>query len=131
MIRPGCEADIPRITDMVERLREAVGGPKRPCRIWTGQRLAFLIHSPDGFVRVSDGGFIAACMTQTIISPDWIANEEGWWASDRSFIPLFDQFEAWADERPNTLRKMSCATEPVRRFLERRGYRMAEMAMVK
>ncbi|CAM3090096.1 hypothetical protein PANO111632_02585 [Paracoccus nototheniae] len=116
---------------MVERLTGAVSGPQAVCRIWTGQRLAFLIHSPDGLVRLSQGGFIAASMTRTIISPDWIANEEGWWAEDRSFIPLFDCFERWADDRAATIRKMSCATATVRRFLERRGYRMAEMAMVR
>lgn len=131
MIRPATEADIPRVIDMVERLREAVNGPQKPCRVWTGQRLAFLISSPDGFVQVSDNGFIAACMMRTIISPDWIANEEGWWAEDRSGLRLLDRFEAWADEHGATLRKMSCASEAVRKILERRGYRLAEMAMVK
>lgn len=131
MIRPGCEADIPRITDMVERLREAVGGPQRPCRIWTGQRLAFLIHSPDGFVRVSDGGFIAGCMMQTVISPDPTAIEMGWYAEDRSGIRLLRAFESWAHERGATLIKMSANGGPAARILERAGYRACETAWVK
>ena len=130
LIRPAVEADIPRITDMVERLVEAVDGPQRVCRIRTGQTLAGLIASPDGFVAVSDHGFIAATITQTVISPEPCAVELGWWA-EREGLLLLRAFEEWADSKGATLKKMSCAGGAAQRMLERAGYRQAETAMVK
>lgn len=130
MIRPAVEADIPRITDMVERLVKAVGGPQKVCRIKTGQTLAGLIVSPDGFVAVSDHGFIAATITQTIISPDPVAVELGWWA-EREGLLLLRAFEDWAENKGATLKKMSCNGGTAQRMLERAGYRQAETAMVK
>lgn len=130
MIRPAVETDIVRIIDMVERLREAVGGPQKPCRIKTGQTIAGLIHSPDGAVWLSDGGFIAGCITQTIISPDPVAIELGWWASDRSGLALLRTFERWAHERGATLIKLTCNGGPAQTILERSGYRVAEIQMV-
>lgn len=130
MIRPAVEADIPRITNMVERLVEAVDGPQRVCRIRTGQTLAGLIASPDGFVAVSDHGFIAATITQTVISPDPVAVELGWWA-EREGRSLLQAFEKWADSKGAALKKMSCNGGAAQRMLERAGYRQAETAMVK
>lgn len=131
MIRPAVESDIVRIIDMVERLAEAVGGPQKPCRVKTGRTISGLIHSPDGAVWVSDGGFIAGCMTQTIISPDPVAIELGWWAGDRSGIRLLHRFEAWARERGATLIKMSANGGAAAKILERSGYRACETAWVK
>lgn len=131
MIRPAVEADIPAIVGMVERLAEAVNGPQRPCRVKTGQTIAGLIHSPDGAVWRSDGGFIAGCITQTIISPDPVAVETGWWASDRSGLALLRTFERWAHDRGATLIKMSCAGGAAQKILERSGYRVAEIQMVR
>lgn len=130
LIRWAVEADIPRITDMVERLVAAVDGPQRVCRIRTGQTLAGLIASPDGFVAVSDHGFIAATITQTIISPDPCAVELGWWA-ERDGLSLLRAFEEWADSKGATLKKMSCAGGAAKAILARQGYRAAEIAMVK
>ena len=130
MIRPAVEADIPRLIDWVERLVEAVEGPQRVCRIKTGQTLAGLIASPDGFVAVSDHGFIAATITQTVISPDPCAVELGWWA-ERDGLSLLKALEDWADSKGATLKKMSCAGGTAQRMLERAGYRQAETAMVK
>lgn len=130
MIRPAVEADIPRIVDMVERLVEAVDGPQRVCRIKTGQTLAGLIASPDGFVAVSDHGFIAACITQTIISPDPVSTELGWWAESGG-LSLLKAYEEWADSKGATLKKMSCAGGAAKAILARQGYRRAEEAWVK
>lgn len=130
MIRPAVEADIPRIADMVERLVAAVDGPQRVCRIRTGQTITALIASPDGFVAVSDHGFIAATITQTIISPDPVAAELGWWA-ERDGLLLLWAFEEWADSKGAVLKKMSCNGGAAQRMLERAGYRQAETAMVK
>lgn len=130
LIRPAGEADIPRIIDMVERLVQAVNGPQRVCRIKTGETLSGLIHSPDGLVMVSDHGFIAACITQTVISPDPIAMELGWFA-DRGGLALLRAFEEWADTKGATLKKMSCNGGAAQAILAGQGYRPAEEAWVK
>lgn len=109
---------------------EAVDGPQRVCRIRTGQTLAGLIHSPDGLVLVSDHGFIAATITQTVISPDPVAVELGWWAA-RGGLSLLRGFEAWADSKGAALKKMSCNGGAAKQMLERAGYRQAEFSMVK
>lgn len=130
MVRAATEGDIIKIVGMVERLVEAVDGPQKPCRIKTGQTLAGLIASPDGFVAVSDHGFIAACLTQTIISPEPVATELGWWA-ERDGLSLLWAFEEWADSKGATLKKMSCNGGLARAILARQGYRAAEEAWVK
>lgn len=130
-MRLATEADIPRTIDLVERLREAVGGPQRVCRIKTGETLAGLIHSPDGVVYVTEGGFIAGDIARTVISPDPVAVERGWYAEDRSGLSLLRTFETWADTKGATLKKFSCIDGPARRILERAGYRLSELAMVK
>lgn len=131
MIRLAVEADTPSIIDMVELLAAAVSGPQTPCRIKTGRTITGLIHSPDGAVWLSDGGFIAGCITQTIISPDPVAIELGWWASDRSGLALLRTFERWAHERGATLIKLTCNGGPAQAILERSGYRVAEIQMVR
>ena len=131
MIRLAVEADIPRIVDMVERLVDAVNGPQRVDRIKTGQAVAGLIHSPDGAVWVSMHGFIAAKLGRTIISPDLIAEECGWFAEDRTGLQLLRGFERWADEHGAALKRVSCNGGTAQRILERAGYRQAEVSMVK
>ena len=116
---------------MVERLREAVSGPQKPCRIRTGQTIAELIHSPDGAVWVSERGFLAAKLGRTIISPNLIAEECGWYAEDRSGMRLLNAFERWAESKGATLIRMSCNGGAAQQILERSGYRVAEIAMVK
>jgi hypothetical protein len=96
-----------------------------------GQTLAGLINSPQGAVFISDGGFIAGQIMQTVISPDPVACELGWLATDRSGLRLLWAFEAWAAEQGATLIKMSAAGGVAQRILERRGYTVAEVQMVK
>lgn len=131
LIRRATAADIPRIIDMIERLAAAVDGAQRVCRLRTGETVARLIASPSGFVMVSDGGFIAGEITSTIINPDPVALEWGWYADDRSGLRLMRSFEAWAQQRGATLVKMSCNGGAAQRILERAGYRLVEMTMVK
>lgn len=130
-IRSAQDADIPRIIDMVEALALSVNGPQEVCRIRTGETLSGLIHRPDGAVWISERGFIAGCITQTIISPDPVAVELGWWAEDRSGLRLLRTFEAWAQARGASLIKMSCNGGPAKQILERSGYRVAEIQMVR
>lgn len=131
LIRPATEADIPHIIDLVTRLAAAVSGPQAVCRIRTGETLAGLINGPDGCVWVSEHGFIAGQITQTVISPDPIAVELGWFAEDRSGLRLLNAFEAWAEGRGATLVKMSSNGGAAQRILERRGYRLAESSWVR
>lgn len=128
--RPATMRDISRLIDMVERLAASVRGPQRVCRIKTGETLSGLLSDPQGVVFVSDAGFIAGRIMQTIISPDPVAFELGWYAEDRSGIRLLDAFEVWARKKGATLIKMSCAGGVVQSILERRGYCVAEIQMV-
>ena len=129
--RLAVEADIPRVIDLVEKLADWVKGPQRVCRLRTGETLAGLLQDPRGVVLVTDCGFIAGCITQTVISPDPVAVELGWYAEDRSGLVLLRAFEAWASQQGASLIKLSCNGGAAQRILERAGYRAAETAMVK
>lgn len=129
--RLAVEADIPRIIDLVEKLADWVKGPQRVCRLKTGETLAGLLQDPRGVVLVTDRGFIAGCITQTVISPDPVAVELGWYAEDRSGLVLLRAFETWANQQGASLIKLSCNGGAAQRILERAGYRAAETAMVK
>lgn len=130
-IKPAQVSDIPSIIDLVERLAVWVDGPQRVCRLKTGETLAGLLQDPRGVVLVSKRGFIAGCITQTVINPDPVAVELGWYAEDRSGLVLLRGFEAWADQQGASLIKLSCNGGAAQRILERAGYRAAETAMVK
>ena len=123
--------DIPRVIDMIEALRAAVNGPLAVDRIKTGETLAGLLCDPGGLVPVSEHGFIAGRMGETIISRDRVAFELGWFASDNSGLQLLVAFERWAREQGAVLIQMSTNGGPAQRLLERRGYRAAETAMVR
>ncbi|WP_147296767.1 hypothetical protein [Paracoccus thiocyanatus] len=125
------EADIPRIIDMIERLAAAVDGPQRVDRLKTGETLAALIQDPGGIAFISARGFIAGCIAQTVINPDPVAIEMGWYAEDRSGLALLRAFEAWAHRQGATLIKLSCKGGAAQRILQRSGYRIAEIQMVK
>lgn len=116
---------------MTERLAASVDGPQRVCRITTGQTIARLIVSESGLVLVSDSGFISGEIGRTVINPDPVAWEHGWFAEDRSGLKLLDEFENWARGKGATLIKMSCNGGPAQKILARRGYRPAEIQMVK
>ena len=131
MIRRAVEADIPRIVDMIEALTEAVSGPQRVCRVQAGATVVGLMNDPQGVVLVSEGGFIAGRITQTPINPAPVAVEMGWYATDRSGLRLLRAFEAWAERMGATLVKMSCNGGRAQALLERAGYRVAEIAMVR
>lgn len=129
MIREATADDVLRIVGMVEALRLAVGGPVAVDRPWTARTVAGLLASPDGAVWVSDAGFIAGALTQTIISPAPLAQELGWYATDGTGLRLLRRFETWAQERGAVLIQLSTgATGP---DLTRLGYRPAEMAWVR
>ena len=130
-IRAATPADIPRIINMIEALTQAVNGPQAVDRLRAGETLAGLMQSDTGLVLVSDRGFIAGVIMQTVISPEPVAAELGWYAPDGSGQALLDAFEAWAVERGARLVKLSCAGGKVQALLERRGYRMAEVQMVR
>ncbi|MDZ7906342.1 MAG: hypothetical protein U5N55_11630 [Cypionkella sp.] len=133
LVRPAQPADIGRIVRMTMQLVKAVDGPQEvdPCH--TGAQLLRLIQSPQAGVWVSDGGFIAGEVVQTIISPEPVAVEHGWIATDRSGLRLLMAFEAWAATMGCAKIKMSTAAchGVAGELLRRRGYKAAEMAWVK
>ncbi|RWR09813.1 hypothetical protein [Paenirhodobacter populi] len=116
---------------MVERLAQSVSGPQMVDRIRTAETIASLMCSADGVVLVSGGGFIAGCIQPTIINPDPVAFELGWYAEDRSGLALIRSFEVWAHSRGAVLVKMSCRGGVAQKILQRRGYRLAEIQMVR
>lgn len=128
-VRLATAADVLRIVELVEDLREAVGGPVAVDRSWTARTIANLIASPDGAVWLSDGGFIAGSLQPTVISPSLIAMEHGWHAKDGSGLRLLRTFERWARDRGAILIQLS--TGPDGPDLTRLGYRRAELAWVK
>ena len=128
-VRLATAADVLPIVEMVEQLREAVGGPVVVDRSWTAQTIAGLIASPDGAVWRSKGGFIAGVLQPTVINPAPVAKELGWFASDRSGLGLLRAFEQWAAERGALLIQLS--TGPDGLDLSRLGYRVAERAWIK
>lgn len=129
MIRPADHSDVLRIVDMIEDLRAAVAGPVAVDRAWTARTVAGLISDPDGVVFVSGGGFIAGAMRGTIINPEPVAVEHGWFARDRSGLALLRAFEAWAHGRGARLIQLS--TGAAGPDLARLGYRLAERAWIK
>lgn len=95
-VRLAVGADIPRIIDMVEALRAEIGGPIAVDRAWTGAQLARLIGSDDAAVWVSRAGFLAAEIGPSIISPERVAHEHGWWARDGQGLWLLRAYQQWA-----------------------------------
>lgn len=128
-IRRATITDVMNIVAMVEELKRAVNGPLSVNRQWVAQTTARLIGSVKGAVWVSERGFIAACLTPTVVSPAPIAQEVGWWAADGSGLRLLRTFERWADENEAALKQVSTAPEGL--DLTRLGYRKAEIAWIK
>lgn len=124
-------ADIVRIVDMVEELALAVSSPQRVDRESAARTLLSQILSDDGVVYVSDGGFISGQIIRTAINPEPVAFETGWYAHDRSGLQLLRMFEAWSRDRGAAMVRMSCNGGAAQRILERQGYRVAEISMVK
>ena len=129
MIREATTDDVLRIVDMVEALRLAVGGPVAVDRAWTARTLAALLESPDGSVWVSGGGFLAASIQRSVISPVPMAVEHGWWASDGSGLRLLRIYESWARDKGAAF--ITLSTGPIGPDLTRLGYRKTETAWVR
>lgn len=130
LIRPARMDDIPSVIDLIEKLAATVNGLPVD-RIKTGETLAGLICDPAGVVLVSGAGFIAGRLGDTFISRDLVAYEMGWFAEDRSGLRLLRAFEVWARDRGAAMIAMSCNGGAAQRILERSGYRVAEIQMVK
>lgn len=128
-VRLAGAADVLRIVDMVEGLRAAVDGPVLVDRAHTAKMLAALIESPDGAVWVTQGGFLAASVQPSVVSPAPMAIEHGWWASDGSGLRLLRAYERWAREKGATLAMLSTGVSGP--DLGRLGYRRAEQAWIR
>ena len=128
-VRPATAADVLPIVGWIEELREAVGGPISVDRAHTARTVASLIVSPDGFAAVAGDGFIAGCLTQTLINPSQIAQELGWYSRSKTGLALLRAFEKWATERGAALIQLSTGAEGL--DLSRLGYRLTERAWVK
>jgi len=119
--------DVERIVDMVEALVTSINGPVPVDRKWTREQTMLLIANPNATIFVSDTGFIAGILSPTIISPQPVAQEVGWYSSDKSGVRLLRAFEAWGKSKNSTLVKISTDG----RDMTRLGYSRAEVAWVK
>lgn len=128
-VRRALLSDIPQIVDLVERLVVATSMPQAMDRDWTAATLAGLISSPGGAVWISAQGFLAASVTRTVISPDLIAQEHGWYSEDRQGLRLLRAYEAWAVVMG--ARCIQVSTGFGGPDLARLGYRATELAWVK
>lgn len=126
-MRPATACDIPRITDLVERLIEVSGIPQVVDRAHTQAVLMSFIQRRDALVLVTAGGFLAASIERSVVSPEPIACEHGWFATDRSGLRLLRAFEAWAKLHGARVRLSTGIAGP---DLSRLGYRAIEMAWV-
>lgn len=128
-IRPATAADILRIVDQTEALREKINGPIPVDRPYTAAFLSRLIANPAGLVLVSDGGFIAASLQPTPINPALVAGEHGWYATDGAGAELRTAYEKWADDRGAIFKKLSTGMNGP--DLGREGYTPAEVGWFK
>lgn len=119
--------DIPTITDMVALLLASTGIPQVMDRAHVQAVLARLILREDAVVWICAGGFLAASIECTVISPEPVAVEHGWFAKDRSGLRLLRAFEAWAADRGARVRLSTGKGGP---DLARLGYRPVETAWV-
>lgn len=130
-LRLAVAQDIPRIIDMIEALARSVDGPQRVDRETAGNSLMSHIMDSMAVVFMTDGGFISGRIISTVINPEPVAFETGWYARDRSGIRLLRAFEAWSRDKGAALVTMSCNGGSAQQILQRCGYRSAEIHMVK
>lgn len=112
--------DLPLLIEMGRAFHEAAQ-PEWP---WDADgfrnTMAGLIKS--GFVKITDGGFIAGLIAPMPFSPDHIiAHEVLWWASDNSGARLMRAFRQWAKEQGASEIRWSCrsSNQRVTRFYNR------------
>jgi len=128
-MRPAVGADIPHITDMIEARTAAVRGPVVVDRAWVGAQLAGLIAGRMSCVFVTRAGFIAGSVQPTIISPELVAIEHGWWSADGQGVRLLRAYERWAIGVGAKVVHLSTGAFGV--DLARLGYTCAERAWVR
>jgi hypothetical protein len=121
-------SDVPRLIEMTQRLVTASGIPQQVDPEHTKRSFKGLMISDFGAVWVTDGGFLAASIEQTIISPSPVAVEHGWYADDGSGLRLLRKFQRWAAKHGATER---LSTGVGGLDLSRLGYRPVETAWIK
>jgi hypothetical protein len=122
--------DVSHVVRLVQALAHAIEGPQEVDAAHTGAQVLRLMQSPAGVVYVSRFGFIAGEVCATIISPNPVAIEHGWFAQDGCGMLLLDKFEAWAADMGCVGVKMSTGPDAgaASKRLARRGYKPAELA---
>lgn len=121
-------ADLPRLLDLTGRLVTASGIPQAMDPAYTVMTLRTLMSRPDAPIWITDGGFLAASIERTVISPQPVAVEHGWYADDGKGQWLRRAFENWATGQGARKRLSTGANGP---DLSRVGYRMVEQVWVK
>jgi hypothetical protein len=120
--------DLPRLVDLVGRLVAASGIPQAMDAGHTTATLRALMVRPDAVVWITRAGFLAASIERSVISPEPIACEHGWYAEDGKGLRLLRAFEAWAAVHRARVRLSTGASGL---DLSRLGYRMVEKVWVK
>lgn len=119
--------DIPRLIDLTGRLVMASGMPQAMDLAHTRATLGALLVRPDAAIWMTEAGFLAASIERTVISPEPVACEHGWYAEDGKGLALLRAFEAWAKIYGA---RVLISTGPFGPDLARLGYRLSEKAWV-
>jgi hypothetical protein len=127
-MRAATPADIPRLIGLTGRLLAASGIPQVMDPERVREVLQSLLNRIDAAVWITDAGFLAASIERTVISPEPVAVEHGWYAEDGKGLHLLRALELWADCHGARVR---LSTGPDGPDLARLGYRMVERAWVK
>lgn len=125
-VRLAVDADVDRIVSYVFDLVDAINGPVAVDAEVTRESVLLLMANPNSVVFVSKAGFIAGTIAPTLISPELIAQEVGWFATDRSGPRLLRAFESWADAKGVRAKISTKHTD-----LTRQGYVQAETSWIK
>lgn len=121
-------SDLDLLVDLVGCLVQRSGIPMAMDPAHTRAVLRRLIVSDLGAVWVSERGFLAASIEQTVINPAPVAYEHGWYAEDRQGLRLLRAFELWAAQHGARVRLSTGMAGP---DLSRLGYTAVEKAWVK
>lgn len=133
LIRPGVEADIPRVLDMGAKFHAAGKIKAGYDREAVAALLADLIHSDKGCLLVSDFGMIGGALAPAYCDPAHIVAIELFWWAEKGGLQLMQRFEDWARATgAREIRMTSLATLPrADALLRRKGFEPAEISYQK
>lgn len=142
--RRATAADIPRLVEMGREFARVTGESMPFVADAVAERMAFYLSLDNCLVQVLDddgqavGALGAICFPHYLLAPSLMASEMFWWVDPAyrgvgSSLRLIEDYEAWAREKGcvKAAFSMFVAEPRMRTLLERRGFRLLEMAFAK